>query len=230
MSAKILGLALIISITACDSDTPVATEETLAEDSVLAAQVLSAKGDSGYFGPVDDRIFAEDSVARVNAPKPKPQPKPVLAVVAPKPAPVLADVSVPLSEMPKRVTPKPVKPVRAGVISSGAALSLVTNQQVCSTKSGSAFRAVVVNAVRGSNDVVIPAGSQVIAEIISESKWGAGLSVRAKAVRLNGKSYPLSSRVSYVLPESSRGDACIPNRTRIDVKTTEPLRILASAN
>jgi hypothetical protein len=194
-------------------------------------EVLSIKGDSGYFGPVDDRV-AQELKADADAKKSSRPPKAMLAAalkpapVVPSPRPTLADVSVPLSEMP-RPAPRRVVPRRTGIISSGAALSLLTNQRVCSASNGDTFRAVLVNAVRGSNGVLIPAGAPVTAEITSMSKWGAGLSVRAKSVRLNGKSYPLSSRVSYVLPEARGDDACIPSRTHIDVRTTEPLRVVA---
>lgn len=227
------GAVLSLGIAACDNDAPEVTAASVVEDSALALEVLSARGDSIHFGPVDDRIYQEvaaPAVAKKAAPTPtlKPPVK-VQPVAAPAPRPTLADVSVPLSEMPRpeRVKRRPEPPRRTGIISSGAALSLVTNQQVCSANKGDTFRAIVVNDVRGSNGVAIPAGAQATAEIISESKWGAGLSVRVKSVRLNGKSYPVSSRVSYVLPESRGNDACIPGRTRIDVRTTEPLRVFA---
>ena len=224
-------LVLSIGILACDEDAPELTAQSAVEDSALALEILSAKGDSNYFGPVEDRVYEEAKVEVVTKKKSAPvRSAPVKAkpspVVPTPPKATLADVSVPLSEMPK---PKLVheRPRKIGVIASGAALSLVTNQRVCSANTGDTFHAVVVNAIRGSNGVMIPAGARATAEIISESKWGAGLSVRVKSVRVDGKSYPLSSRVTYVLPEASHDDACIPNRTHIDVRTTEPLRVVA---
>jgi hypothetical protein len=227
-SAFVSGLILSIGILACDNNAPEVTSESAVEDSALALEVLSAKGDSVHFGPVDDRVYQEvavPTVAKKAVSIAKPPVK-VAKINPPAPKPVLADVSVPLSEMP-RPGRRVETPRRTGIISSGAPLSLVTNQRVCSADRGDEFHAIVVNSVRGSNGVAIPAGAQATAEIISESKWGAGLSVRVKSVRLNGKSYPVSSRVSYVLPEAKGDDTCIPGRTRIDVRTTEPLRVVA---
>lgn len=234
----VAALLLSIGILACDNDAPELTAQSAVEDSALALEVLSAKGDSNIFGPVEDRVYEEPNVE--TATKKKSAPVKVVPVksnvlaAAPKPAPVipappkpaLADVSVPLSQMPKRVEVRE-RLRKTGVIASGAALSLVTNQRVCSANTGDSFHAVLVNSVPGSNGVLIPAGARATAEITSSSKWGAGLSVRVKSVRVDGKSYPVSSRVTYVLPEASHDDACIPGRTRIDVRTTEPLRVAA---
>jgi len=223
MYKRLLTLALI-AVAACDSETPVATDQTVAEDSLLAIEVMAAKGDSGIFGPVDDRVYVEDLAAKKAAPKPKPVPPPIIAV--PKPKPTLADVSVPLSQMPRsRPEPEP-KPTLVGIISPGTALSVVTNERACSR----VFRGVLVSSLRGSNGVVIPSGASATGEVISADKWGAGLSVRVRSVHHNGRSYPVISRVQYVLPEEKNGATCIPDRTRIDVKTTEPLRVVASAN
>jgi hypothetical protein len=233
-SGLIAAAVLSLGILACDSDTPEVTATTALEDSTLALEVLSAKGDSNKFGPVDDRVYEEAKVevaTKKSAPPPKPRAKPAPVIPA-APRPTLADVSVPLSQMPRPVKVRPVKerrveerPTKTGVISSGAALSLITNQRVCSAHEGDTFHAVVVNEVRGSNGVVIPSGSQATAEITSASKWGAGLSVRVRSVRVDGKSYSVSSRVTYVLPEASKDDTCIPGRTRIDVRTTESVRL-----
>lgn len=233
-SVLIAGALLSCGILACDSDSPEVTSTTAVEDSALALEVLSAKGDSNKFGPVDDRVYEEPKVevaARKSAPPPEQKPKPAPVIPA-APRPTLADVSVPLTEMPRLVKqravkerPAPERPTKTGVISSGAALSLITNQRVCSANEGDTFHAVVVDDVRGSNGVVIPSGAQATAEIISASRWGAGLSVRVRSVRVDGKSYSVSSRVTYVLPEASKDDTCIPGRTRIDVRTTEPVRL-----
>ncbi len=222
------GLVLSLAIVACSNDAPEVTAESATEDSALALEVLSARGDSVHFGPVDDGVYQEvvaPTVAKKAAPVAKP-PVRIATATPPPPKPILADVSVPISEM-HRPERRVETPRRTGIISSGAPLSLVTNQRVCSADRGDEFHAVVVNSVGGSNGVAIPAGAQATAEIISESKWGAGLSVRVKSIRLHGKSYPVSSRVSYVLPEGRGNDACIPGRTRIDVRTTGPLRVVA---
>lgn len=222
MYRKLLSV-MLIAVAGCDSESPVATDESAAEDSVLAAQVMSAKGDSEFFGPVEDRIFGEDIVEQKTAPKPKPAP---IVVAKPKPAPravpLLADVSVPLSQMPRKVE----RPIRVGVVSSGVRLSVVTGERAC----GKTFHGELASALRGSNGVVIPSGSSATGEILSADKWGSGLSVRIRSVRHDGKSYPVNSGSASVLVEVKNGETCIPGSTRIDVKTTEPLKVVASAN
>ena len=71
---------------------------------------------------------------------------------------------------------------------------------------------------------MIPRGAQATAEITGSDKWGAGISVRVKSVRISGKSYPVTSRVGYVLPDRS---GCIRERGRIEVETAAPLRVVA---
>src|SRR5215212_5885572 len=135
--SEFIACALLsLGIAACDSSTTEVTDVSALEDSALALDVLSAKGDSNYFGPVDDRVYEEARVAasQKKATRPtklvvKPVVKPVPVAPAP-PRPVLADVSVPLSEM-RRVKAEEVKPReevtprKTGIIASGAALSLV---------------------------------------------------------------------------------------------------------
>jgi hypothetical protein len=235
-SGFIAGLVLLCGTLACDNNAAEPTAQFAVEDSALALEVLSAKGDSNKFGPVDDRVYGDvpaETAAKKSAPlPPKPKAKPTPTPIIPAPRTTLADMSVPLSEKPRPIKERPrneraaeERPTKTGVISSGAALSVVTSQRVCSADEGDTFHAVVVNEVRGSNGVVIPTGSQATAEITSASKWGAGLSVRVRSVRVDGKSYPVSSKVTYVLPEASKDNTCIPSRTHIDVRTTEPVRL-----
>jgi len=211
---------MLLTAAACDNDSPVANDQTAAEDSLLAAEVMAAKGDSNFIGPVDDRVYNEDLAEKKAAPRPVPV---IVARPAPQPkqVPLLADVSVPLSAMPRKVE----RPVRTGVISSGVALSVVTTERAC----GKTFHGALANSLRGSNDVVIPTGASATGEILAADKWGSGLSVRIRSVRHDGKSYPVNSGSASVLVEVKNGETCIPGSTRIDVKTTEPLRV-ASAN
>jgi len=169
-------------------------------------------------------VYNEDLAEKKAAPKPVPiivaKPKP-----QPKQVPLLADVSVPLSEMPRKTEKPAEKPRREGIISSGVALSVVTTERAC----GKTFHGALANSLRGSNDVVIPSGASATGEILAADKWGSGLSVRIRSVRHDGKSYPVNSGSASVLVEVKNGETCIPGSTRIDVKTTEPLRV-ASTN
>ena len=214
---------MLLAVVACDNESPVANDHSVAEDSLLAIEVMAAKGDSNFIGPVDDRVYTEDLAEKKAAPKPLP-----LVVAKPKPAPrqvpLLADVSVPLSEMPRKVE-REEKPVRTGIIASGVPLSVVTTERAC----GRTFHGELANSLRGSNDIVIPSGASATGEILSADKWGSGLSVRIRSVRHGGKSYSVNSGSTSVLVEVKNGETCIPGSTRIDVRTTEPLRV-ASAN
>ena len=211
---------MLLTAAACDNDSPVANDQTAAEDSLLAAEVMAAKGDSNFIGPVDDRVYNEDLAEKKAAPRPVPV---IVAKPAPQPkqVPLLADVSVPLSEMRRKVE----RPARTGVISSGVALSVVTTERAC----GKTFHGALASSLRGSNDVVIPSGASATGEILAADKWGSGLSVRIRSVRHEGKSYPVNSGSASVLVEVKNGETCIPGSTRIDVRTTEPLRV-ESAN
>ncbi|HEY0241741.1 MAG TPA: hypothetical protein VGC52_03650 [Gemmatimonadaceae bacterium] len=228
-------LVAAFSFAGCESDSPVATAETIAEDSALAAQVLSAEGDNLFAvgAETDDSIDepeATDVVAQQPSPSPAPAPQRALAVapVAPKqPAATVAVanatsrvVSTPRIQRTRRpaVTRGP-----AGVVSSGASLTLVANRRVCAD-AGETFRATVVDAVRGSNGVMIPRGAQATAEVTGSDKWGAGISVRVNSVRISGRTYPVASRAGYVLPDRS---GCIRERGRIEVETIRPLRVVA---
>lgn len=223
--------ATTFSLAGCDGDSPVATAETIAEDSALAAQVLSAEGDNLFAVGAESNDTSDDTVTpdvvaeqpRVVAPAraiepaifaPR-QPAAALAVVTPRPA---------VKERRVARTSRPnVSRGPAGIVSPGSALMMVANQRVCSD-AGSSFRATLVDAVRGSNGVMIPRGAQVTAEVLSTDKWGAGISVRARSVRIAGRSYPLTSRAGYVLPDRS---GCIKDRGRIEVETIAPLRVMA---
>ena len=247
----LLGFGFALGSTACEQNSPVSTIDKVVEDSALAADVLSASGDSVFVGPVE-YAARDDSVDVEVAPEP-PAIRPVIVSprqqittqkpAPPAPRPTLADVSVPIAAVeqsraearpePRVEARAPKLPVeaRTGIISSGAPLALVTNDAVCNdrAKPGNTFHARVVDEVRGTNGAEIPAGAQATAEITSAIKWGAGLSVRVKSVRVNGKSYPVSSRVAYVLPENEGDGTCIPDRTRIEVRTTEALRVAADS-
>jgi hypothetical protein len=107
---------------------------------------------------------------------------------------------------------------RTGSIASRATLSLSTVRSVCNAMEvGRTFRAETVQSIRGSNDLVIPPGAQATAEVTSVSTWGAGVGVQVRSVRYRGTSYPVTTRVAYVLPEGEA--ACIPAGTSFEVKT-----------
>ena len=239
MSGPFRSLTVLVaafSFAGCESDSPVATAETIAEDSALAAQVLSAEGDNLLaVGAETDNSIDEpertDVVAPQRSPAPAPQRALAVAPVAPV-APKQPAATVAVANATSRVVSTPriqrtrrpaVASGPAGVVSSGASLTLVANRRVCAD-AGETFRATVVDAVRGSNGVMIPRGAQATAEVTGSDKWGAGISVRVNSVRISGRTYPVASRAGYVLPDRS---GCIRERGRIEVETIRPLRVVA---
>jgi hypothetical protein len=116
---------------------------------------------------------------------------------------------------------------RTGLISSGSTMSLVAGQQICSYASrvGDSFNNLVYQPVAGSNGVVIPRGALVVLRITSIGKGGSEIGVRAESVRIYGRTYPVTSDVTYAI----RGANCIPERTRIESELTAPLTIVASS-
>jgi len=243
--AFVAGAALSFGITACDGDTPVSTGDMEVEDSALALSVMTARGDT-LGAPVENELIELPNFTDVKVKSSAPAPAPSKArVVAPPPAapsrqasaiieqerptiiaraaPVAAEPAQPRISLRRErlaVAERASKAARKGMISSGSALVVFTNQKVCD-KSGT-FRAVVSRTVRGSNGAVIPAGAQATTEITSVDKWGAGIGVRVTSVRFDGNSYPLSSRVAYVLPESG---GCIPAQARIEVEMRGALEV-----
>ena len=232
-------LAVAFSLTACESDSPVATAETIAEDSALAAQVLSAEGDNLFAigAEIDDSIdeaVSAEVVTQQSAPAPAAEHSVAVAPVATKQPAATVAVAIPsrVASEARVSSPPRVQRIRrrapvvrgpAGVVSSGAALTLVANRRVCAD-AGDTFGATVLDAVRGSNGVTIPRGAQATAQVTGADKWGAGISVRVKSVRIAGKTYPVNSRAGYVLPDRS---GCIKERDRIEVETVAPLRVVA---
>jgi len=244
--AFVAGVALSFGIIACDGDTPVSTGDMEVEDSALALSVMTARGDT-LGAPVENELVDEvdftDVKVRSSPPPPSASRLSVSTsspVVAPGEAPAIIDQKQPAIiaradptastepeekrietlQRPPAMPERPAKARRTGTISSGSALLVFTNQKVCE-KAGS-FRAVVSRTVQGSDGAVIPAGAQATTEITSTDKWGAGIGVRVTSVRFDGTSYPVSSRVAYVLPES---DGCIPAQARIEVETKGALQV-----
>ena len=247
-SSLVASAILVIVALGCDSDTSVGTTDTAADDQALVLSVMSARGDTLTAAveepPADpnsaDVVIRQSPQRRIQA---VPAPVPAAAVVtlpppsasqprqSATPAPTISVTQVAEQPAAKRESreadvdrpePAPKRRIaaRTGIISSGSPLAVFTNQKVC----GRTFRAVVSHTVRGTNGVVIPAGAQASGEVMSVDKWGAGIGVRVTSVRFDGNSYPVSSRTSYVLPQS---DGCIPEQARIDVETKESLRVEA---
>jgi hypothetical protein len=252
-SGLVLFSFMLLSTAACDSDTTVATTDP-DEDSALTLSIMTARGDT-LPAPVENELLEEPAPAETivqRAPRAAPQiasqiasqiapPTPAIppvraaaparettaaTTIASAPAPTVK--KTPIVDPPKRISDadRVEAPRRTGIIAPGATLSLVTNSSRCSeAQPGSTLRAAIAQSIRGTNGVQIPQGSQAVVEITSIDKWGAGVAVRVKSVRVDGRSYPVNSRVTYVLPVSSDDGACIKARTRLEVETRDAVRI-----
>ena len=244
--AFVAGAALSFGIIACEGNTPVSAGDTEVEDSALALSVMTARGDT-LGAPVENELseVVDFGDVRVKSSAPAPAPSRLKALasrpaVASRQAPATIEQEQPtiiarstplvaaepvqtrirLRRARPAITERPSKSARTGMISSGSALVVFTNQKVCD-KSGT-FRSVVSHTVRGTNGAVIPAVAQATTEITSVDKWGAGIGVRVTSVRFDGNSYPVSSRVAYILPESN---GCIPAQARIEVEMRGTLEV-----
>ena len=216
---RLLAVVAIL-LTGCGGDQIVQADDVLAQDSVLAREVMSASGDLIVDQPVfipNEEPATRTAPAKTAPAKPTPLPKPVQSRA-------IAITASPASPAPRVTVQRPREErSRTGVISEGTALTVVANNRAC----GNTFSARVVNSIRGSNGVTIPSGSIATGEILSADKWGAGLSVRVRSVRVNGKSYPVNSRATYIMP--ARGEEpCVPGGARIEVETRAPLRLAMS--
>lgn len=226
-------LLALIAVLACDTDKPVASDQAAAEDSALALEVMTARGDTltaPYIEPIPEAPppAATRSVAESPPKREAPAPRPTV-ITRPPIAPEIAVAVATVKEKPapkKVVRESPAEARVVGLVAKGSALTLVTSSTVC-LDDADAIGARVVSSVRGSNGVVIPAGAHATAHITSKSEWGAGIGLKVTSVRFNGRSYPVSSKVGYVIPVSARGGACIPGGTHLDAEIAEPVRILA---
>lgn len=243
-----VGFSLLM-LAACANDQAPVSTENVAEDSVLARDVMTAQFDS--LGPAEeapvvydgfDDVAARSSTARAKARR-LAVTKPATIQRSPASPPVaaarVATTPVHAIETAKQASPvvtakahrETIVASREGTVPRGSALSLVTAERTCSNRVGHTFSAVLTSRVAGSNGVSIPRGADAVAEITSVDSWGAGIGVRVKSVRFDGRTYPVSSKVGYVVPESAgkNGGACIPERAHIDSEIRESFSV-ASRN
>lgn len=216
------AIALVMSAAACGDDTQGPTADDLrVQDSLLTHDVMAAWGDSFRVAVEEPEI--KDSVA------PSPAPSKTQAVVAPspvvtQPAPSLAPGPTPATR-PRSVTSvartdRPQEKVRLPKslsIRKGSQLSLVTNGRICSSRIGQTFGTTLLAPVPTSAGT-IPSGARATAVITSRDEWGAGIGVRVTSIHSNGATYPVSSRVTYIVPENSDDGTCIPRRAHIDTE------------
>ena len=106
-----------------------------------------------------------------------------------------------------------------GMIAGGSEISLHSGQRVCTNTYavGDRFTASVAESVHGSNGVSIPAGATAVIEVTSAKRSDNAnddieLELVVRSIAFNGKTYPVSSTVTYaqvdkVRDGSTSGDA-----------------------
>ena len=98
-------------------------------------------------------------------------------------------------------------------------MSLYSGQRVCTNTNsvGDRFTAQIADPVQGSNGVVIPAGSSAVVEITTlkrseRSSDNIEIGLRVESITFNGKTYPVTSEVSYAQVERVRGESKVEAR------------------
>ena len=101
-----------------------------------------------------------------------------------------------------------------GTIAGGSEISLYSGQRVCTNTyaAGDRFTASVAESVHGSNGVSIPAGATAVIEVTSakrsdNSNDGIELELVVRSIAFNGKTYPVSSTVTYAQVDKVRDGA-----------------------
>ncbi|MFN2601366.1 MAG: YMGG-like glycine zipper-containing protein [Gemmatimonadaceae bacterium] len=101
-----------------------------------------------------------------------------------------------------------------GTVSVGSEMSFYAGQRVCTNTNqvGDRFTAQIAEPVQGSNGSVIPAGSSAVVEITSlkrsqRANDNIEIGLRVESIMFNGKTYPVTSEVSYAQIERVRGES-----------------------
>jgi predicted small lipoprotein YifL len=157
---------------------------------LLAVVALVACGDKGDEGR-EIELAPSDSLAALNDTAPSTSPAPAPATPAPaatRPAPVAPRVTT-----------------RTGALSAGATMSLVSGPRVCtnSHKVGDRFTATTTAELNATNNVNIPAGSEVTLEVVESARGQNGtdkvkLAFKPVAITVRGNTTPLVADVTRV--------------------------------
>ncbi|MDQ3674632.1 MAG: YMGG-like glycine zipper-containing protein [Gemmatimonadota bacterium] len=221
-AAILFGAALVLG--ACKrGDSP---EDILAKDSTLIRDLALANTDTTAQPELKDvPATIEPMVSEVppapRAPSrpaasapPRREPPPVAVITRrTQPPPVTTPVT-PVNTTPNgnTVTEGPGGGEAAvGTIAGGSEISLYSGQRVCTNTYavGDRFTASVAESVQGSNGVSIPAGATAVIEITSakrsnNSNDGIEMEFVVRSIAFNGKTYPVSSTVTYAQVDKVR--------------------------
>lgn len=232
------GIALALMTTvACKSDVTASADDALANDSTLALTVLQATGDSvtPFEGGEESLMTADATTA---AGKPRLEPAPVRATTRSRPARTTSSQprqrpATNVRNVSTRTTAsrpaniKPAAPARAWlVIPAGSQFELAAEQRVCSSTAaeGDLFSATVSEPLIRAGGTIIPEGASARGQVVSldDSK----IVMRVQSLLIDGRTYPLDSRISYAQTRKVRGGQCLPDGGKMIAELTQPLRIL----
>jgi hypothetical protein len=226
------SLLLIASIALAACSDNGSKEDPLAQDTSLTRDLALANRDTAAQPQLKDVPVESEPAPAVSEPLPTPRvrtrpapPAPARRTIvrpapAPAPAPQRATIepeagAKAVSSSGNTVTVEAPGSERAlGTISVGSEVSLYSGQRVCTNTNsvGDRFTAQIAEPVMGSNGVVIPAGSSAVVEITTlkrseRSNDNIEIGLRVESITFNGKTYPITSEVSYAQVERVRGES-----------------------
>lgn len=210
---------------ACGDDE---AEGAAAVDSALASDLATASqsdpsvvfADTALSESAPERARASTTPAP-RSPSPRPAPAPATRSaptrVAPAPdvaasAPAPAPAPAPVPDIPARVGPG---------IAAGTAISLATNQQVCTdNKPGDKITATISAPITGTDGIVIPAGAKAVLEVASTTHGTDGseprITFRVRAIIAEGRSWPVSIAVATTeAPDKTRRNSSTSDRNKV---------------
>jgi len=214
----------VIALSACKDK---ANQDVLAQDTSLNRDLALANSDTLAQPQLKDVPAQSDSAmpapARIaRTPAQILTPRGPLPRVAARPAPQpVATAPTPAQNITPNgntvTTNAAGSEAAVGTIAGGSTVSLYSGQRVCTNTNavGDRFTANVAEAVLGTNGVSIPAGATVVLEITavkrsSNPNDNIELEMVPLSIGFNGKTYPLTSTVTYAqvdkVRDATRGD------------------------
>ncbi len=219
--------AIALTLGACNrGDSP---EDVLAKDSSLTRDLALANTDTSAQPQLRDVPVTSAPVANEATPAPRvstrqgaseiltPRRESRPVTVAPRQAPTLMVEPLPIPAANTTPNGNTVTEgsrggeAAVGMIAGGSEISLYSGQRVCTNtySAGDRFTASVAESVHGSNGVSIPAGATAVIEITSAKRSnnandGIELEFVVRSIAFNGKTYPVSSIVTYAQVDKVR--------------------------
>jgi len=218
----LFSVALVLG--ACKvGDTPA---DILAKDTTLTRDLALANADTSAQPELKDVPVTSAPVVSDAAPAPRPTRQAASEILTPRreSRPVLRP-----RETPPPTEPAPVPAANTtasgntvtegakgaesavGMIAGGSEISLHSGQRVCTNTYavGDRFTASVAESVHGSNGVSIPAGATAVIEVTSAKRSNNAnddieLELVVRSIAFNGKTYPVSSTVTYAQVDKVR--------------------------